>query len=83
MVSTSEYIEHLIAKTGTKYIAWSGVYNSKGKASRNTYFFILMDLETGDLMRFETRYTRSKDNADMITSFVYNSLMHVAHKPKA
>lgn len=82
VVSSSEYLEHLIAKTGTRYIAWSGVYNSKGKVARNTYFFILMDLETGNLMRFETRYTKSKDNVDMITSYVYNSLMHVSRKPK-
>ncbi len=83
IVSTSEYIDKLIAKNGSKYIAWSGVYNSKGKSSHNTYFFILMDLETGQLMKFETRFTHSKDHEDLITSFVYNSLMHVVKKPKA
>ena len=41
-----------------------------------------MNLESGQLMKFETRYTRGKDNRDMVTSFVYNSLMHVAKKPK-
>lgn len=82
LVTSSENVKQLIDKLGSKYIAWSGVYNSKGKAYRNTYFFILLDLETGKLMKFETRYTRSKDNIDLITSFVYNSLMHVAKKPK-
>jgi Zn-dependent protease with chaperone function len=83
MVTSSEYIQQLIKDAGTKYIAWSGIYNSKGKVHRNTYFFILLDLETGKLMKYETRYARGRDNKDLITSFVYNSLMHVHKKPKA
>jgi hypothetical protein len=83
LVTSSEYIQQLIKDAGTKYIAWSGIYNSKGKVHRTTYFFILMDIESGKLMKFETRYVRNKDNTDMISSFVYNSLMHVAKKPKA
>ncbi|MCW3104172.1 MAG: Peptidase family [Bacteroidetes bacterium] len=82
MVTSSEYIQQLIKSAGTKYIAWSGVYNSKGKASRNTYFFILLDLETGKLVKYETRYARGRDHKDLITSMVYNSLMHVHKKPK-
>ncbi|MCW3072402.1 MAG: Peptidase family [Bacteroidetes bacterium] len=83
MVTSSEYIQELIKNSGTKYIAWSGIYNSKGKVHRNTYFFILLDLETGKLMKYETRYSRGRDNKDLITSFVYNSLMHVHKKPKS
>ncbi|OFY84010.1 MAG: hypothetical protein A3F72_18490 [Bacteroidetes bacterium RIFCSPLOWO2_12_FULL_35_15] len=82
LVTSSENMKQLIEKLGAKYVAWSGVYNSKGGAYRNTYFFILLDLETGKLMKFETRYTRAKDSNDLISSFVYNSLMHVAKKPK-
>lgn len=82
LVTSSGNMKQLIDKLGAKYVAWSGVYNSKGGSYRNTYFFILLDLETGKLMKFETRYTRAKDNNDLITSFVYNSLMHVAKKPK-
>ena len=82
LVTSSENMKQLIDKLGAKYVAWSGVYNSRGRSFRNTYFFILLDLETGKLMKFETRYTRSKDSNDLITSFVYNSLMHVAKKPK-
>ena len=81
IVGTDE-TKALIEKYGTKYLAWSGVYNEKGRKSHNTYFFILFNLETGEVMKYETRYTKSKDNADLITSFVYNSLMYVAKKPK-
>ncbi|MDF2437934.1 MAG: Peptidase family [Bacteroidota bacterium] len=81
LVTSSEYIKQLIKEAGTQYVAWSGVYDSKGKAHHCTYFFILMDLESGKLMKFETRYVRSNDNRDLITSFVYNSLMHVHKKP--
>lgn len=77
MMTTAEYIQPLIEKLGTKYIAWSGVYNSKGKVYRNTYFFILLDLETGTLMKYEARSARSRDTKDLISSYVYNSLMHV------
>ncbi len=69
-------------KYGTPYIAWSGVYNSKGRRNQNTYFFIVFNIESGELLKFETRYTKSKDNKDLITSFVYNSLMHVKKKEK-
>ncbi len=82
IVTSSEEINELINKLGTKYIAWSGVYNSKGVAYRNTYFFIVFNIENGKLMKFETRYNRGKDTRDQINSFVYNSLMHVAKKPK-
>jgi beta-barrel assembly-enhancing protease len=82
IVTTSEYTRKLIEELGTKYIAWSGIYNSKGKIYRTTYFFMLMDMETGKLMKFESRYIRAKDNKDMITSFMYNSLMHIKKKAK-
>lgn len=80
VVTSSENIKQLVDKLGTKYVAWSGIYNSKGKAYRNTYFFIVFNLETGEMMKFETRYTRAKDSKDLLSSFVYNSLMHVAKK---
>lgn len=69
-------------KYGTPYIAWSGVYNSKGRKYNNTYFFIVFNIESGELLKFETRFTRSRDNRDLITSFVYNSLMYVKKKEK-
>lgn len=81
VVGTDE-TKALIEKYGTKYLAWTGVYNEKGRKSHNTYFFILFNMETGEVMKYETRYTKSKDNTDLITSFVYNSLMYVAKKPK-
>jgi len=82
MIVGSDEIKTLIEKYGTKYLAWTGIYNEKGKKSHNTYFFILFNLENGEVMKYETRYTKSKDNTDLVTSFVYNSLMHVAKKPK-
>lgn len=82
MIVGSDDIKTLIEKYGTKYLAWTGIYNEKGKKSHNTYFFILFNLENGEVMKYETRYTKSKDNTDLVTSFVYNSLMHVAKKPK-
>ncbi len=80
--ANSESIKQLIDKLGTKYVAWSGVYNQKGRSYRNTYFFILFNLESGNVMKYETRTTKSKDHSDLITSYVYNSLMHVVKKPK-
>lgn len=80
--ANAENIKQLIDKLGTKYVAWSGVYNSKGSGYRNTYFFLVFNLETGNVMKYETRVTNSKDHRDLITSFVYNSVMHVAKKPK-
>ncbi|MDQ3047809.1 MAG: M48 family metalloprotease, partial [Bacteroidota bacterium] len=82
LIVGTEEIKSLIEKYGTKYLAWSGVYNEKGKRSHNTYFFIVFDMETGAVMKYETRYTKSKDTQDLISSFVYNSLMYVAKKPK-
>lgn len=82
MIVGTDEMKSLIEKYGTKYLAWSGVYNEKSKKSHNTYFFILFNMETGEVMKYETRYTKSKDNTDLITSFVYNSLMHVAKSPK-
>lgn len=82
LIVGTEETKKLIEKYGTKYLAWTGVYNEKGRKSHNTYFFILFNLESGEVMKYETRYTKSKDNTDLITSFVYNSLMHVAKKPK-
>lgn len=82
MITSSEEMKQLIEKLGTKYIAWSGVFNSKTRRYHNTYFFMLLDLETGEARRYESKYTRSKDNKDLITSLTYNSLMCVAKKPK-
>ena len=80
--ANAEAIRQLIDKMGTKYVAWSGVYNSKGRSFKNTYFFLVFNLESGNVLKYETRTTKSKDNLDLITSYVYNSLMHVAKKPK-
>ena len=82
LIVGTEEMKSLIEKYGTKYLAWSGVYNEKGRKSHNTYFFILFNMESGEVMKYETRYTKSKDNTDLITSFVYNSLMYVTKKPK-
>ncbi|MFL5764227.1 MAG: M48 family metallopeptidase [Bacteroidia bacterium] len=82
MVVGTDEIKALTEKYGTKYLAWSGVYNEKTHKAHNTYFFILFNLESGELMKYETHYTRSKDNTDLITSFVYNSLMYVYKRPK-
>jgi hypothetical protein len=82
LVAGIDDIKSITEKYGTKYLCWSGVYNEKSRKSHNTYFFILFDLESGELMKYETRYTKSKDRPDMITSFVYNSLMYVKKSPK-
>lgn len=82
MIVGTDEMKSLIEKYGTKYLAWTGVYNEKSRKSHNTYFFILFNMESGEVMKYETRYTKSKDTTDLITSFVYNSLMHVTKKPK-
>ena len=82
MVVGIDEIKAITEKYDTKYLCWSGIYNEKGRKSHNTYFFILFNLESGEVMKYETRYTKSKDNKDLITSFVYNSLMHVKKNPK-
>lgn len=82
LIVGTEEMKTLIEKYGTKYLAWTGVYNEKSRRSHNTYFFILFNMESGEVMKYETRYTKSKDNTDLVTSFVYNSLMHVVKKPK-
>jgi hypothetical protein len=82
MVTSSEDLKKLIDKLGTKYIAWSGVFHSKTRSHHNTYFFMLFNLETGEALRYESKYSKGKDNKDLITSLTYNSLMHVTKKPK-
>ena len=77
---SSENIKQLIDKYGTKYVAWSGVYNRKGKVYRNKYFFIVLNLESGEIVKYESRITKSRDSADIIRSFVYNSMFHLAKR---
>jgi hypothetical protein len=80
MVVGTDEMRALTEKLGCNYLVWSGIYNEKGRSSRNTYFCMVFDLASGKVMKYETRYTKSKDNTDLITSFVYNSLMHVVKK---
>jgi hypothetical protein len=80
LMECSESMRTLINKLGTKYIVLSGVYNSNKK--NNSYFFMLLNLETGKIMRSEIRNNRAKDSRDLLNSYVYNSLMHVAKKKK-
>ena len=87
IVSSSEYMEQLIERLGTKYIAWCGLYSyneirSQNSGFKNTYFFFVVDLETGKVMKFEVHNSIGKDHADTLNSFIYNSLMFVAKKSK-
>lgn len=76
----SETVKVLIDKLGTKYIALNGIYNSNKK--NNAYFFMLLNLENGQVVRSEIRNNRERDSNDLLNSYVYNSLMHVAKKQK-
>jgi hypothetical protein len=80
LMECSESMQALINKLGTKYIVLNGVYNSNKK--NNSYFFMLLNLENGKVLRSEIRNNRSKDSKDLLNSYVYNSLMHVAKKRK-
>jgi hypothetical protein len=80
LMECSESMQALINKLGTKYIVLNGVYNSNKK--NNSYFFMLLNLENGKVLRSEIRNNRSKDTKDLLNSYVYNSLMHVAKKRK-
>lgn len=80
IMECSEGIKELIKKRGTKYIALTGVYNSNKK--NNSYFFMLLDLESGKVMRSENKQNREKDRMDLLHAYVYNSLMHVSKKAK-
>lgn len=76
----SEAIKEIIAKHGTKYIGLTAVYNLNEK--RNAYFFIVLNLETGKVLRSETRNNRERDTIDLLHSFVYNSFLHVVKSSK-
>jgi predicted Zn-dependent protease len=76
LMECSESVKKMINKLGTKYIALTGIYNSNKK--NNAYFFMLLDLESGKVMRSEIKNNRARDTNDLINSYVYNSLMHVA-----
>ena len=76
----SESMKELIAKQGTKYIALTGIYNCNKKD--NTYIFMLLDLETGKVLKAEFKSNHEKDSKDLIHSYVYNSLFHVVKSPK-
>ncbi len=80
LMECSETMKELINKLGTKYIVLNGVYNSNKKD--NSYFFMLLNLETGKVLRSEVRNNREKDSKDLLNSYVYNSLFHVTKKPK-
>lgn len=80
MKECPEAIKEIIAKNGTKYIGLMGVYNSNER--RNTYFFMVLDLATGKVLRSEVRYNRERDSNDLLHSCVYNSFLHVAKSPK-
>jgi hypothetical protein len=81
LMECSESMQALINKLGTKYIVLNGIYNSNKK--NNSYFFMLLNLENGKVLRSEIRNNRAKDSKDLLNSYVYNSLMHVAKKRKA
>ncbi|MDF2437935.1 MAG: Peptidase family [Bacteroidota bacterium] len=77
LVTSYEFIEEFIKTAGTKYVAWSGISNSKGKVERNNYFFILMDLETGKQVKYQTEENKGRDDKAMLNSLLYESLSHV------
>lgn len=79
-IECSEAMNGFIAKRGVKYLALNGVQNNNKKT--NSYLFLLFDLESGDVKQFEIKNNRAKDSNDLLTMYVYNSLFHVATKPK-
>jgi Zn-dependent protease with chaperone function len=80
MMECTESIKDIINKRGTKYIVLNGVYNYNVKHS--VYFFMLLNLETGKILRTETKQEDEKDSDELLNEYVYNSLMHVTKKPK-
>jgi Zn-dependent protease with chaperone function len=80
MMECSESIKNVINKKGTKYIVLNGVYNYDVKHS--VYFFMLLNLETGKILRTETKQKDEKDSDELLNEYVYNSLMHVTKRPK-
>ena len=79
-MESSEAMKELITRKGTKYIVLTGVYNSNKKNS--SYLFMILDLETGKVMRSELKSNRERDSNDMLHTYVYNSLMFVKKKQK-
>jgi Zn-dependent protease with chaperone function len=77
LITSLEYIPQEIKATGAKYVAWSGMSSTKGKAVRNDYFFILMDLETGKHIKYESEEKKGNDDKSFIRSLIYDSLSHV------
>lgn len=77
-IECSEAMKELIAKKGSKYIALTGVYNKNKKS--NSYLFMLLDLETGKVLRSELRSNRERDSNDLLHAYAYNSLFFVKKK---
>ncbi|MES2591947.1 MAG: M48 family metalloprotease [Bacteroidota bacterium] len=75
--SGAEEVKELINKLGSKYVVWAGVFNKKGRVYRNKYFFMVFNIENGEIVKFETRFNKGRDNIDLITSFVYSSLFNL------
>jgi hypothetical protein len=80
IMECSESVKEIIQKKGTKYMVLSGVYNSNNKNS--AYFFMLLNLETGKIMRAETKEEEERDSDELLNKYVQNSLMHVIKRPK-
>lgn len=79
-IECEEAMKDLITRKGVKYLVLNGVQNNNRKI--NSYLFLLFDLESGDVKQFEIKNNRAKDTNDLLTLYVYNSLFHVAEKPK-
>jgi hypothetical protein len=82
LISSHEFIEEFIKTWGTKYVAWSGISSSKGKVDRHRYFFILMDLETGKQVKYETAEEKGRDDKGLLSSLINESLSHVFKSSK-
>jgi Zn-dependent protease with chaperone function len=80
MMECTESIKDIINKQGTRYIVLNGVYNYDVKHS--VYFFMLLNLETGKILRTETKQEDEKDSDELLNECVYNSLMRVTKRPK-
>jgi hypothetical protein len=82
LITSHEYIADYIKATGTKYVAWSAIRNSKGKVDRNKYYFTVLDLETGKQLKYDVEEKKGKDDKGFLSSLVYDSLSHVFKNSK-
>jgi len=83
VVTVTDDVKKVIDQLGCKYIVWNGIYNIKGARYRNSYYFALLNLENGTVLKYDTDFAKGNDYTDVVNELVYDSLqdldIHIPH----